>query len=46
MTKATLLIIALAALFLGGLAYQFILHPNPYTGKSPIDENAVTDHAP
>jgi hypothetical protein len=46
MTKATILIIALAAMFLGGLAYQFILHPNPYTGKSSIEENAVTDQAP
>lgn len=43
MKKGTMLLIGVIILILGGLVYQFLLHPNPYTGQSPAEESGVVD---
>lgn len=43
MKKGTMLLIGVIILILGGLVYQFLLHPNPYTGKSPAEESGAID---
>ncbi len=46
MKKATMLYVAIAVLVIGGLFYQFVLHPNPYTGESPAEDAGVVKPSP
>jgi hypothetical protein len=46
MKKTTLLYVTLAVLFVGALFYQFILHPNPYTGDSPAEDAGFIEQSP
>ncbi len=43
MKKSTMLIAALIVLIVGGLFYQFVLHPNPYNGVSRGEAVGLTD---
>ena len=46
MKKTTMLYVTLAVLFVGALFYQFVLHPNPYTGESPAKDAGLVKQSP
>jgi hypothetical protein len=43
MQKRTILTITFVVLLIGGLFYQFVLHPNPYTGRSLGEDVGIVD---
>jgi hypothetical protein len=43
MKKRTMLMIAFVVLIIGGIFYQLVLHPNPYTGRSPGEDAGIAD---
>ncbi|WP_156373938.1 hypothetical protein [Rhizobium sp. Leaf386] len=46
MKKSSMLIVAVIVLVAGALVYQFLLHPNPYTGESPAEEQGIVKQSP
>ncbi|KQT03198.1 hypothetical protein ASG68_22740 [Rhizobium sp. Leaf453] len=46
MKKSSMLIVAVIVLIAGALVYQFLLHPNPYTGESPAEEQGIVKQSP
>jgi hypothetical protein len=46
MKKSTLLIAALAILFIGGAIHALFFQPDPYTGVSPAENSGVVSPKP